>query len=87
MPRHGLEHAAKVNTEKLPDITGTMITYASGVEITHTTTDRVTSEPTVTAGSTGELGTIESMTAKCLPAAKLNGVVCWELVTVFSENS
>ena len=87
MPRHGLEHSAKVNTEKLPDISGTMITYSSGVEITHTTVDRETSAPSVTAGGTGEYGVIESMTAKCLPAAKLNGAVCWEITTVYSETA
>ena len=50
---HGIEKAAKADSEKLPDVSGTKITYAGGVECQITVTERRNDEPTITAGAIG----------------------------------
>ena len=40
MPTHSIEKTAKADSEKLPDINGTKITYAGGVECQITVMER-----------------------------------------------
>ena len=40
MPTHSIEKTAKADSEKLPDINGTKITYAGGVECQVTVMER-----------------------------------------------
>ncbi len=79
---HGIEKAAKADSEKLPDVNGTKITYAGGVECQITVTERRNDEPTITAGASvtvgGRTGVCESAQAKLLPQYKLDGAVVWE---------
>ncbi len=88
MPIHHIKKNAKANTEKLPDVTGVNITYAGGTECTIEVTERVTTEPTVTAGADGSAGgysgVITDMTATILPQYKLGGAIVWETVTVIA---
>ena len=49
MPTHSIEKTAKADSEKLPDINGTKITYAGGVECQITVMERTNAEPTVTS--------------------------------------
>jgi len=87
-PIHGIEKTAKADSEKLPDISGTKITYAGGVECQVTVTQRHNSEPTVAAGAQtsvgGYGGVCESATAKILPQYKLDGGVVWETTHVLA---
>ena len=88
MPTHSIEKTAKADSEKLPDINGTKITYAGGVECQITVMERTNAEPTVGAGATttvgGRSGVCESQTTKILPQYKLDGGVVWETTTVLS---
>ncbi|MBN1319947.1 MAG: hypothetical protein JXA87_03810 [Thermoleophilia bacterium] len=89
MPVHGIRKTAKANVEKLPDRNGTPITYAGNVDKTTEVTERVTTEPTVEAGSSGSAGgytgVIEQQVATIMPQYKLDGSVVWELVTTLAE--
>lgn len=88
MPVHKIRKSAKANTEKLPDITGTKITYAGSTDCTVEVMERVTAEPTITAGSNGSAGgysgVIEQQTAEILPQYKLDGSIPWEVNTTLS---
>lgn len=79
---HKIKKTAKADSEKLPDIGGTKITYAGGVECTVEVTQRQNSEPTVSAGASvtmgGKTGVCESMSTEALPQYKLDGAVVWE---------
>jgi hypothetical protein len=85
---HGIEKSAKADSEKLPDITGTKITYAGGVECQITVTERRNDEPTISAGASltvgGRTGVCESANAKLLPQYKLDGAVVWETTYVLA---
>ena len=77
-PIHGIEKSAKADSEKLPDISGTKITYAGGVECQ---VDRHGapggSEPTVAAGaeprSVATAASARAQQAEILPQYKLDG--------------
>ncbi len=89
---HKIVKTARADTEKLPDISGTKIVYAGGVECTIEVTQRTNNEPTVTAGSSvtvgGKTGTCEQARAEILPQYKLDGAVVWETVyTLFINGS
>jgi hypothetical protein len=88
MPIHGIRKTSKATVEKLPDVSGTNITYAGGVEDTVEVTERQNSEPTVAAGASGSAGgytgVIEQQVATIMPQYKLDGAVVWELVTTLS---
>ncbi len=85
---HGIEKTARADSEKLPDINGTKITYAGGVECQITVTERRNDEPTITAGASvtvgGRTGVCESAQAKLLPQYKLDGAVVWETTHVLA---
>jgi hypothetical protein len=85
---HKVRKSAKATSEKLPDISGTNITYAGSTECTVEVTSRDGSEPTVTAGSAGSVGgysgIIESQVGEALPQYKLGGSVVWETVTTIA---
>lgn len=89
MPVHGVRKTSKASVEKLPDISGTPITYAGNTENTIEVTERVNSEPTVAAGASGSAGgysgVIEQQVATAMPQYKLSGAVVWELVTTLAE--
>jgi len=91
MPVHGIRKTSKATVEKLPDVSGTPITYAGAVEDTVEVTERTNSEPSVAAGATGSAGgyggVIEQQVATILPQYKLAGAVVWELVTTMSIES
>jgi len=82
MPIHRIRKSARADTEKLPDITGTKIVYAGGVECGVEIMERVTAEPTVAAGSEvtvgGYTGTCENMQSEIMPQYKLDGSIVWE---------
>lgn len=82
---HKIRKSAKADSEKLPDIAGTKITYAGGTECTVEVTQRTNEEPTVTAGSSlslaGYTGVVVSQDAEILPQYKLDGAVVWETKT------
>ncbi|MBN1320733.1 MAG: hypothetical protein JXA87_07830 [Thermoleophilia bacterium] len=82
---HKIRKTAKADSEKLPDIYGTKITYAGGTECTVEVTQRMSEEPSVTAGSEISVGSYsgvcEQQQAEILPQYKLGGSVVWELVT------
>ena len=82
---HKIRKTAKADSEKLPDISGTKITYAVGTECSVEVTQRMSEEPTVSAGSEisigGYSGVCEQQQAEILPQYKLDGSVVWELVT------
>lgn len=79
---HGIEKQARADSEKLPDISGTKITYAGGVECQISVMERRNDEPTITAGASvtvgGRTGVCESASARILPQYKLDGSVVWE---------
>ncbi|MBN1630658.1 MAG: hypothetical protein JW990_12905 [Thermoleophilia bacterium] len=89
MPVHGIRKTAKASVEKLPDVSGTPVTYAGNTDKTTEVTERVNTEPTVEAGSSGSAGgytgVIEQQVATILPQYKLDGAVVWEKVTTLSE--
>ena len=79
---HSIEKSAKASVEKLPDTTGTQITYAGGVECQIVVGQRRNDEPTIEAGATlsvgGRTGVCTDANAKCLPQYKLDGAIVWE---------
>jgi hypothetical protein len=82
---HKIRKTARADSEKLPDVTGTKITYAGGTECTVDITERTNSEPTVAAGSSasvgGYTGVVEEQSAEILPQYKLDGGIVWEVTT------
>ncbi|MBN1630482.1 MAG: hypothetical protein JW990_12005 [Thermoleophilia bacterium] len=85
---HKIRKTAKADSEKLPDISGTKITYAGGTECTVEVTQRMDSEPSVSAGSNLSVGAYtgicEQQQAEILPQYKLGGAVVWEIVTTLA---
>ncbi|MCL5942138.1 MAG: hypothetical protein M1325_01185 [Actinobacteria bacterium] len=79
---HKIRKSARAESEKLPDITGTKITYAGGVECQIEVTQRRNDEPTISAGSTitvgGRTGVCTEASTEILPQYKLDGAIVWE---------
>lgn len=79
---HKLRKSAKAQNEKLPDINGTQITYAGGVECEIEVTQRRNDEPTITAGSTiavgGRTGVCLDASTEIMPQYTLDGAIVWE---------
>jgi len=85
---HKIRKTAKADSEKLPDISGTKITYAGGTECGVEITQRMNEEPTVSAGSTvtvaGYTGVAENQSSEILPQYKLDGAIVWETTTTLA---
>ncbi len=80
---HKIRKDARANSEDLPDISGTNITYAGSTVATVEIMQRRNDEPTVEAGSSitvaGYTGVCTEMSAEIKPEYKLDGTVVWEV--------
>jgi hypothetical protein len=82
---HKIRKSGRTSNEKLPDISGTMITYAGSVDLEVEITQRQNSEPTL--GNFGEsvthggyTGVLVEASAEIMPQYKLDAAIVWETV-------